>query len=338
MKILVTGGAGFIGSNLVRQFLAESEHEVVNLDKLTYAGSLFSMKAFEVDSRYKFEKVDLCDAGEVRRVFESHHPDCVMHLAAESHVDRSISGPADFIHSNVVGTFHLLQAAREAWQDDMSPHRFLHVSTDEVYGSLGLKDPPFSEATPYDPHSPYSASKAASDHLVRAWGDTYGLPVLVTHCSNNYGPFQFPEKLIPVVILKVLKGDRIPVYGKGENVRDWIHVEDHCRALRMVLERGNPGETYNIGGNNEWKNIELVRQLCRILDELRPRSGKSSHGELIDFVMDRPGHDFRYAIDSSKIREELGWEPKETAATGLRQTVDWYLGAEEWLLSLGVSI
>ncbi|MEM0897662.1 MAG: dTDP-glucose 4,6-dehydratase [Verrucomicrobiota bacterium] len=335
MKVLVTGGAGFIGSNLVRQVLQESGDEVVNLDKLTYAGNLASIRDVENEPRHHFEKVDLCDAEGVRAVFEKHSPDHVIHLAAESHVDRSISGPGDFIQTNVVGTFNLLQASRDAWEGELDAHRFLHVSTDEVYGSLSTSDPAFSESTSYDPHSPYSASKAASDHLVRAWGDTYGLQVLVTNCSNNYGPYQYPEKLIPVVILKCLKEEAIPVYGSGENVRDWLYVDDHCRALRTVLEKGTPGQTYNVGGNNEMKNIELVQLLCGILDQSQPRPGGARHEDLIEFVKDRAGHDFRYAINASKIRDELGWEPLETAATGFRRTVEWYLGANEWLSSLG---
>jgi dTDP-glucose 4,6-dehydratase len=253
-----------------------------------------------------------------------------MHLAAESHVDRSIDGPGEFINTNVLGTFNLLQAARELWGDDHDTHRFLHVSTDEVYGSLGPEDPAFSERTPYDPHSPYSASKAASDHLARAWHSTYGLPVLVTNCSNNYGPYQFPEKLIPVVILKCLQGEPLPIYGTGENVRDWLYVGDHCRALRLVLEKGAPGRTYNIGGDNELQNIDLVRQLCAILDELRPRPDGSRYADLITFVKDRPGHDQRYAIDASRIRDELGWRPVEAAGSGFRTTVQWYLENQSW--------
>ncbi len=340
MKILVTGGAGFIGSNLVRQILDETSHHVVNLDNLTYAGNLSSLKGYETHERYHFVQTDLCDASALTSIFAQHRPDAVMHLAAESHVDRSIDGPGEFIHTNILGTYHLLQEAREyisTFNIPPSAFRFLHVSTDEVYGSLGPNDSGFSEKTPYSPHSPYSASKASSDHLARAWHDTYGLPVLVTNCSNNYGPYQFPEKLIPVVILKCLRGEPIPVYGKGENIRDWLYVGDHCSALRAVLEKGNPGETYNIGGNNELKNIDLVQVLCRILDEfvesgklgLGNRKGRS-FSEQITYVTDRPGHDLRYAINPTKIRTELGWEPKETFETGFRKTVEWYLDNQEW--------
>ena len=331
MKILVTGGAGFIGSNLVRHLISETDHEVVNLDKLTYAGNLSSLDGVFDDPRHHFERVDLCDAAAVRGVFTRHQPEAVMHLAAESHVDRSIDGPGEFINTNVLGTFHLLQSAREAWGADAGNRRFLHVSTDEVYGSLGPDDAAFSESTAYDPHSPYSASKAASDHLARAWHDTYGLPVLVTNCSNNYGPYQFPEKLIPVVILKCLRGEEIPVYGKGENVRDWLYVEDHCRALRLVLESGTPGRTYTIGGNNEMQNIDLVRQVCALVDEV---AGTVDSASRIAFVTDRPGHDLRYAIDASRIGEELDWSPREDAATGFRKTVQWYVDHREWWESI----
>ncbi len=352
MKILVTGGAGFIGSNLVRQILDETSHHVVNLDKLTYAGNLSSLKGYETHERYHFVQTDLCDASALTSIFAQHRPDAVMHLAAESHVDRSIDGPGEFIQTNILGTYHLLQAAKNHWNSRISEagisenqssalrksaFRFLHVSTDEVYGSLGAHDSGFSETTPYSPHSPYSASKASSDHLARAWHDTYGLPVLVTNCSNNYGPYQFPEKLIPVVILKCLRGEPIPVYGKGENIRDWLYVGDHCSALRTVLEKGTPGETYNIGGNNEMKNIDLVQVLCRILDECvesgrlgaETRTG-TSFADQITYVTDRPGHDLRYAIDPTKIRSDLGWEPKETFETGFRKTVEWYLDHQEW--------
>lgn len=334
MKILVTGGSGFIGSNLVRLLVEEKGESVINLDKLTYAGNAESLADLEGNPNYTFEQVDLCDAAALDTVFTKHQPDSVMHLAAESHVDRSIDGPGEFIQTNIVGTFNLLQAALGYWQslqeDRKSNFRFLHVSTDEVYGSLAPDADGFSETTPYDPHSPYSASKAASDHLARAWADTYGLPVLVTNCSNNYGPYQFPEKLIPVVILKCLRGESIPVYGKGENIRDWLYVSDHAEALYTVLTKGRIGETYNIGGNNERQNIELVRTLCTLMDKSAPMDNAKSHEELISFVTDRPGHDMRYAIDSTKIREELGWEPKEDFGSGFRKTVKWYLDNQSW--------
>jgi dTDP-glucose 4,6-dehydratase len=334
MKILVTGGAGFIGSNLVRLLVREKGVEVVNLDKLTYAGNLRSLTDLEDDPAYSFEQVDLCDPEELHRVFEAHQPDAVMHLAAESHVDRSIDGPGEFVQTNVIGSYNLLQEAmsyfRKLSEERKALFRFLHVSTDEVYGSLGPDDAPFSETTPYDPHSPYSASKASSDHLARAWADTYGLPVLVTNCSNNYGPYQFPEKLIPVVLLKALHGESIPVYGKGENIRDWLYVTDHAEALYAVLSKGRIGETYNIGGDNEQQNISLVKSLCAILDDIRPREDGVSYESLITFVTDRPGHDLRYAIDARKIKNELGWTPKEDNDTGLRKTVQWYLENESW--------
>ena len=369
MKILVTGGSGFIGSNLVRLLVEEKGESVINLDKLTYAGNAESLADLEGNPNYCFEQVDLCDAAALSAVFAKHQPDAVMHLAAESHVDRSIDGPGEFIQTNIVGTFNLLQASLGYWkslpsqvsalksQSSQETFRFLHVSTDEVYGSLAPDAPGFSETTPYDPHSPYSASKAASDHLVRAWADTYGLPVLVTNCSNNYGPYQFPEKLIPVVILKCLRGEPIPVYGKGENIRDWLYVTDHAEALYAVVTKGRVGETYNIGGNNERQNIELVRTLCSLMDELAPGGMTSassavgsdqssdlesqvsalksqpsdrSYESLITFVTDRPGHDMRYAIDPTKIRDELGWEPKEDFASGFRKTVKWYLENREW--------
>jgi dTDP-glucose 4,6-dehydratase len=332
MKILITGGAGFIGSNLVRQIIDETSHQVINLDKLTYAGNLSSLGDCLNHPSHTFIQADLCDPVVINSIFEKHAPDAVMHLAAESHVDRSIDGPGDFINTNILGTYHLLQAALTHYRT-LSPEkqvsfRFLHVSTDEVYGSLESDSPGFSETTPYSPHSPYSASKASSDHLARAWQDTYGLPVLVTNCSNNYGPYQFPEKLIPVVILKCLRGEAIPVYGKGENIRDWLYVGDHCTALRTVLEKGIPGETYNIGGNNEQTNLNLVKAICGILDELRP--GPKPYESLISFVTDRPGHDLRYAIDPTKIRTHLGWEPQETFQTGFRKTIQWYLDNQEW--------
>jgi dTDP-glucose 4,6-dehydratase len=332
MHILVTGGCGFIGSNLVRHLLTATDHHVLNLDALTYAGNSANLAEFSSHPRYQFIKADLRDAGALAPLFDQFKPDSVMHLAAESHVDRSIDGPGDFIQTNVVGTYHLLQAALGYWRglsaEQAKAFRFLHVSTDEVYGSLGPEGF-FTETTPYDPHSPYSASKAASDHLARAWADTYGLPVLVTNCSNNYGPYQFPEKLIPVVILKALRGDPIPVYGQGKNVRDWLHVQDHVEALCTVLSRGLPGETYNIGGHNALRNIDLVKTLCGLLDTLRPRSG-TPYADLITFVKDRPGHDLRYAIDASKIKRELGWAPRYQPTTGLRQTVQWYLDNQAW--------
>lgn len=333
MRILVTGGAGFIGSNLVRQLVLEHGHEVLNIDALTYAGSLGSLAELDGHARHRFAREDIRDAEAMRRRFEEFAPDAVMHLAAESHVDRSIDGPGEFIRTNIVGTYTLLQAARAYFERlagaARERFRFLHVSTDEVFGSLGPEGR-FSEATAYDPRSPYSASKAASDHLVRAWGHTYGLPVLVTNCSNNYGPYQFPEKLIPVVILNALRGDPVPVYGRGENVRDWLHVADHARALHAVLMRGRVGETYAIGGDNELRNIDLVRLLCGLLDELRPRAGGRGYAEQITFVGDRPGHDLRYAIDATKIRTELGWTPREGREAGFRRTVRWYLDNETW--------
>ena len=328
MKLLVTGGAGFIGSAVVRQAVADG-HDVINLDKLTYAASLSNVASVSNAPTYAFEQVDICDRDELDRVFAEHRPDAVMHLAAESHVDRSIDGPGDFIQTNVTGTFSLLEAARAYWQDAGKPDsfRFHHISTDEVYGTLGAEGL-FTEETPYAPNSPYSASKAASDHLVRAWGETYGLPILVTNCSNNYGPFHFPEKLIPVVILNALAGKPIPVYGQGVNIRDWLYVEDHARALLLVATTGKLGETYNIGGNAEATNIDLVRALCAILDKRHPKG--APHANLITFVADRPGHDLRYAIDASKIKAELGWEPSVTLEEGLRATVDWYLENRDW--------
>jgi dTDP-glucose 4,6-dehydratase len=333
MKILLTGGAGFIGVNLVRHILATTEHTVLNADALTYAGNPASLADLAGHPRHRFERADIRDPAALRRLFSRFQPDWVAHLAAESHVDRSIDGPGEFIQTNIVGTFNLLQSARAHYETlagaARERFRFLHVSTDEVFGSLGA-DGFFTETTPYAPRSPYSASKAASDHLARAWGDTYGLPVLVTNCSNNYGPFQFPEKLIPVVILKALRGEPIPVYGKGENIRDWLYVGDHAQALLTVLSKGVPGETYNIGGNNERKNIELVRLLCGILDELRPRADGQPHAGRITFVTDRPGHDSRYAIDASKIKRELGWKPAQNHESGFRKTVEWYLANESW--------
>jgi dTDP-glucose 4,6-dehydratase len=344
MKILVTGGAGFIGSNLVRHLLTQAPSSqllapssVLNVDALTYAGNLHSLADLADNPRYRFAQADICDAPAMARLFAEFQPDWVMHLAAESHVDRSIDGPGAFIQTNITGTFTLLQAARAHYESLTGPardrFRFLHVSTDEVYGSLGAEGL-FTEETPYDPHSPYSASKAASDHLARAWADTYKLPVLVTNCSNNYGPYQFPEKLIPVVILKALRGEPIPVYGKGENIRDWLYVGDHAEALHTVIAKGRMGQTYNIGGNNERQNIDLVRLLCNLLDELRPRADGKSYAEQITFVKDRPGHDLRYAIDARKIKTELGWVPKQDHTSGFRKTVQWYLDNNDWTANI----
>ena len=333
MKILVTGGCGFIGSNLVRHLLADPEHNVLNVDKLTYAGNRHSLADLESNPHYRFSQTDICDGDSIADLMTEFSPDWVMHLAAESHVDRSIDDPGEFVQTNVVGTFTLLQAARAHFEtlsgDSKERFRFLHVSTDEVYGSLG-EEGLFSETTRYAPHSPYSASKAASDHLARAWADTYGMPVLVTNCSNNYGPYQFPEKLIPVVILKALRGEPIPIYGKGENIRDWLYVGDHAEALHAVIANGRVGETYNIGGNNERQNIDLVRLLCSLLDELRPRADGKPYADQMTFVTDRPGHDLRYAIDAEKIKQELGWSPKQDHSSGFRKTVQWYLDNEAW--------
>ena len=333
MKILITGGSGFIGSNLVRHIIETTDHAVLNLDALTYAGNPHSLSDIEENPRYAFAQVDICDAALVEQTIQAFQPEWIMHLAAESHVDRSIDGPGAFIQTNVIGTFNLLQSARSYYESleksAKANFRFLHVSTDEVYGSLG-ETGLFTETTPYDPHSPYSASKASSDHLARAWADTYGLPVLITNCSNNYGPFQFPEKLIPVVILKALRGEDIPVYGKGINIRDWLYVEDHADALYTVISEGEIGETYNIGGYNERKNIDIVQLLCALLDELKPREDRKSYREQITFVTDRPGHDLRYAIDASKIKRELGWTPKQDYTSGFRKTVQWYLDNTAW--------
>ena len=332
MKLLVTGGAGFIGSAVVRQAVAAG-HEVVNVDALTYAACLDNVANVSDAPGYAFAQVDIRDRAALDRVFADHAPDAVMHLAAESHVDRSIDGPGTFVETNVMGTFHLLEAARAFWAARGRPDafRFHHVSTDEVFGSLGA-DGQFTETTPYDPRSPYSASKAASDHLVRAWHETYGLPVVMTNCSNNYGPFHFPEKLVPVVILNALAGRPIPVYGAGENVRDWLFVEDHADALLTVLRDGKVGRSYNIGGENEVRNIDLVRMICGLLDMRRPRN--APHADLIEFVTDRPGHDARYAIDPSRMRDELGWRPSVTLEQGLERTVDWYLDNEGWWRTL----
>ncbi|ELA8196176.1 TPA: dTDP-glucose 4,6-dehydratase [Vibrio parahaemolyticus] len=340
MKILVTGGAGFIGSAVVRHIIENTSDSVVNVDCLTYAGNLESLATVDTSERYAFEQVNICDRAELDRVFTEHKPDTVMHLAAESHVDRSITGPAAFIETNIVGTYTLLEATREYW-NTLDKHakgafRFHHISTDEVYGDLPHPDevvsstelPMFLETTPYAPSSPYSASKASSDHLVRAWQRTYGLPTVVTNCSNNYGPYHFPEKLIPLVILNALEGKDLPIYGKGDQIRDWLFVEDHARALYKVVTEGQVGETYNIGGHNEKKNIEVVEAICSILDALVPKA--LSYAEQITYVQDRPGHDRRYAIDSSKMQDELGWTPIETFETGLRKTVQWYLDNQQW--------
>ncbi|WP_312739398.1 dTDP-glucose 4,6-dehydratase [Cedecea neteri] len=340
MKILITGGAGFIGSAVVRHIIKNTHDHVVNVDKLTYAGNLESLTSISADERYCFEQADICDSSAMERIFTQHQPDAVMHLAAESHVDRSITGPAAFVETNIVGTYVLLEAARRYWSelsgDKKSDFRFHHISTDEVYGDLPHPDevgqgaalPLFTETTAYAPSSPYSASKASSDHLVRAWLRTYGLPTIVTNCSNNYGPFHFPEKLIPLVILNALEGKPLPVYGKGDQIRDWLYVEDHARALYTVVTQGKIGETYNIGGHNEKQNLEVVRTICDLLDEIVPKSG--SYREQITFVTDRPGHDRRYAIDAEKISRELGWKPQETFESGIRKTINWYLANQNW--------
>ena len=340
-KIIVTGGAGFIGSAVIRHLINDTEHTVVNVDKLTYAGNLESLKSIEGNERYTFEQVDICDATELKRLFNEHKPDIVMHLAAESHVDRSIDGPGEFIHTNIIGTFTLLEQARAYWNelDDYKKEKFKfhHISTDEVYGDLPHPDevvdsalplPLFTENTSYAPSSPYSASKAGSDHLVRAWQRTYGLPTLVTNCSNNYGSYHFPEKLVPLIILNALEGKSLPVYGSGNQIRDWLYVEDHARALVVVATKGKVGETYNIGGHNEKQNIEVVKTICEILDELIPL--KTKYSALITHVTDRPGHDMRYAIDASKIQQDLGWVPLETFESGIKKTVQWYLDNQEW--------
>ncbi len=333
MKLLISGGAGFIGSNLTRLAHGLGD-QVLVVDKLTYAGNRSSLADLEGKPGFAFLQADICDAEAMRNALASYAPDAVMHLAAESHVDRSIDGPGEFIATNITGTFQLLQAAlgyyRTLTGTAKERFRFLHVSTDEVFGSLGPSAPAFNETTAYDPHSPYSASKAASDHLARAWMDTYGLPVVVTNCSNNYGPYQFPEKLIPVVILKCLRGEPIPVYGKGENIRDWLYVDDHARALLAAVEKGTPGRTYCIGGDNEQRNIDLVRQLCGLLDELRPRPDGKPHANAISYVTDRPGHDMRYAINAARAKQELDWSPQENFQSGFRKTVQWYLDNLQW--------
>lgn len=334
MRILITGGAGFVGSAVIRYLINHENDTVYNIDKLTYAGNLDSLINVENNSRYQFEKVDICDANALTKVFEKFQPESVMHLAAESHVDRSIDGPAEFIQTNIVGTYQLLEVARQYWmtlsEDCKDNFRFHHISTDEVYGDLPSTTDLFTEQTPYAPSSPYSASKASSDHLVRAWHRTYGLPVVITNCSNNYGPYHFPEKLIPLVILNALDGKPLPVYGNGQQIRDWLYVEDHARALYSVLTKGKIGETYNIGGHNEKKNIEVVNAICELLDEIQPCTDQNSYKSQIIFVKDRPGHDLRYAIDASKIKDELGWVPQESFETGLRKTVNWYLTHRDW--------
>lgn len=336
MKIIVTGGAGFIGSAVARHIINKTEDEILVLDKLTYAGNLESLAPVSNNSRHSFRQVDICDRAALDLIFEDFKPDAVMHLAAESHVDRSIDGPAAFIETNIIGTYVLLEATRAYWNqlstDAKNAFRFHHISTDEVYGDLHNVDDLFTETTPYAPSSPYSASKASSDHLVRAWQRTYGLPTIVTNCSNNYGPYHFPEKLIPLIILNALEGKTLPVYGDGSQIRDWLYVEDHARALYKVVTEGKPGETYNIGGHNERKNIDVVKTICRLLDDLVPNKPNNilHYEELITYVADRPGHDLRYAIDASKIDRELGWTPQETFESGIKKTVEWYLANETW--------
>ena len=335
--IFVTGGAGFIGSNFILDFLAGQDEHVLNIDKLTYAGNPYNLTSLDGDERYHFVQADIADREKIARLFEQHRPRAIIHFAAESHVDRSIHSPGEFIHTNVNGTFSLLEAARAYWSglgpEDKEAFRFLHVSTDEVYGTLGPDDAPFSETTPYAPNSPYSASKAASDHLVRAYHHTYGLPTLTTNCSNNYGPYHFPEKLIPLVILNALDGKALPIYGDGQQIRDWLFVSDHCTAIRQVLARGKVGETYNIGGWNEKANLDVVHTLCDILDQQKPKAA-GSYRDQITFVQDRPGHDRRYAIDARKLERELGWKPAETFETGIAKTVRWYLDHPQWVANI----
>ena len=334
MNLLVTGGAGFIGSAVVRHIIENTKHQVLNIDKLTYAGNLESLVSVENNERYQFSQIDICDQVALEKIFEQFKPDVVMHLAAESHVDRSIDGPAEFITTNIVGTYTLLEVARKYWlqlnEEKKDSFKFHHISTDEVYGDLEGTTDLFTETTSYAPSSPYSASKASSDHLVRAWHRTYSLPTIVTNCSNNYGPYHFPEKLIPLVILNALDGKALPIYGKGDQIRDWLYVEDHAKALYKVVTEGKVGETYNIGGHNEKQNIDVVKTICKILDELKPQNNHQPYEKLITFVKDRPGHDLRYAIDASKIAKDLGWKPEETFETGIRKTVEWYLNNLEW--------
>lgn len=334
MKILVTGGAGFIGSAVIRHIIQNTNNQVLNIDKLTYAGNLESLKEIDQHSNYEFKQIDICDTEQITAAIDAFQPNAIMHLAAESHVDRSIDGPAAFIQTNIVGTYTLLEAARKYWMgldaEAQQNFRFHHISTDEVYGDLEGTTDLFTETTSYAPSSPYSASKASSDHLVRAWHRTYGLPVIVTNCSNNYGPYHFPEKLIPLVILNALDAKPLPVYGNGQQIRDWLFVEDHARALYKVVTDGVVGETYNIGGHNEKQNIEVVKTICKILDELKPQANGQAYESLITFVKDRPGHDLRYAIDATKIQNELGWSPTETFETGIRKTVQWYLNNLDW--------